>query len=176
MRSWMHMTQPNLAWVSIYWNLSQSIQHRPRILFEDCNIPTCIDASDPLSISSMTRPSWTKELEGGRPQKSPMTWTTYGLLPSYIIWTSRSTASLPLPVCFRELLCHCSKKKDSPDLPVIVPKQFNSHITAPMFMPDFVDLPKPASANHLPVRQDGPIDPLMRWKTGKIHHSLEEMQ
>lgn len=61
---------------------------------------TCRQASDPLSMSSMTRPSCTdRPEEAGRPLKTPRTWITNGLPPIRIMSISRSKEPLVLCAC-----------------------------------------------------------------------------
>ena len=58
-------------------------------------------------------------------------------------------------------------------LPVVVVKQFDGHVAAPLLMPGFVDLPEAPGADHLPVRQAGVLDQHGDHAAGQCHSSLQ---
>lgn len=70
--------------------------------------------------------------------------------------------------------------KDSTDetlckhLPVVMMKQFNRHVAAPLLMPGFKDLSKTPRADHRPVRQAGVFDQRRSQLAGQCHSLLEE--
>lgn len=67
---------------------------------------TCKEASDPLSMNSMTSPSFdVGAQEGNRPLNTPKTWITCGLLPWRIMSTSRSKHELVLFVLVCTINC-----------------------------------------------------------------------
>lgn len=103
---------------------------------------------------------------------------TYGLRPSLIILTSRSNDEPFLCV----LDCPVSKLQPASlsnntlcdHLPIIAMEQFNSHITAPLLMSGFVDLPKTTRAFHFPSFQVRVSDLHVRGTAAQCHSSLEE--